>query len=96
MSHTVMAEFPCAPGKGSELLSLLLPALADTRAFAGCLLVETYVDQDNPDLIVLWEKWADRSKQEAYMAWRVETGMLGLIGPFLGGAPRFLHLSTAD
>jgi len=30
------------------------------------------------------------------MAWRVETGMLGLIGPFLGGAPRFLQLSTAD
>jgi quinol monooxygenase YgiN len=96
MSHTVIAEFPCAPGKGAEFLSLLLPALADTRAFAGCQLVETYVDQDKPDLIVLWEKWAQRSNQEAYMAWRAETGMLDVIGPFLSAAPRFLHLSAAD
>jgi quinol monooxygenase YgiN len=96
MSHTVIVEFPCAPGKGPEFLSLLLTALADTRAYAGCKLVETYVDQDNPDLIVLWEKWAHRSNHEAYMAWRTETGMLGVIGPFLGGAPRFLHLNSAD
>ena len=95
MSHTVMVEFPCAPGKGPEFLSLLLTALTDTRAFDGCQLIETYVDHDNPDLIVLWEKWAQRSNQEAYMAWRAETGMMGLIGPFLSGPPRFLHLGSA-
>lgn len=96
MTHTVIAEFPCAPGKGKEFLSLLLVALVDTRAFAGCQLVETYVDQDNPDLIVLWEKWEQRTDQEKYMAWRAETGMLGMIGPFLNGAPRFVHLTAAD
>jgi quinol monooxygenase YgiN len=96
MSHTVIVEFPCAPGKGPEFLSLLLTALADTRAFEGCQLIETYVDHDNSDLIVLWEKWVQRSNQEAYMAWRAETGMMGVIGPFLSGPPRFLHLSSAD
>jgi quinol monooxygenase YgiN len=96
MSHTVVAEFSCSPGKGAEFLGLLLPALADTRAFKGCELIETYTDQSNPDLVVLWEKWATREDQEAYMAWRAETGMIDMIGPFMAAAPRFVHLAAAD
>ena len=96
MSHTALAEFACQAGKGAEFLDLLLPALADTRAFKGCEMIETYTDQDNPDLIVLWEKWATRGDYEAYLAWRLENGMLELIGPFVAGPPRFVHLSTAD
>ena len=52
MSYTVISEYPCYPGKGKEFLKLLLIELADTRAYAGCELLETYVDQDNSDLIV--------------------------------------------
>jgi quinol monooxygenase YgiN len=96
MTHTVIVEFPCAPGKGKEFLSLLFAALVDTRAYAGCLSVETFFDQDNPDLIILWEKWAKRTDQEKYLAWRVESGMLDMIGPFLNGAPKFVHLTAAD
>lgn len=96
MAHTVIVEFLCATGKGDEFLSLLLAALPDTRAYEGCQLVETYVDRDNPDLIVLWEKWADRSNHESYMAWRTKTGLLDVIGPFLIDAPRFLHLTAAN
>lgn len=96
MSHTTLVEFPCAAGKGAELLEILLPALADTRAYEGCEGVETYTDQDNPDLVVLWEKWAARSNQEAYLAWRVETGLLDVVGPLLGGDLRVVHLSAAD
>ncbi len=96
MSHTIVAEFLCSPGKGGEFLELLLPSLSDTRAFEGCELVETYTDQDNPDLVVLWEKWAARGNQEAYLAWRLETGMLDAIGPFMAAAPRFVHLAAAD
>lgn len=96
MSHTTLVEFPCAPGKGAEFLAMLLPALADTRAYEGCEGVETYTDQDNPDLVLLWEKWAARSNQEAYIAWRVETGMLEAFGPFLAGEVRIVQLSAAD
>ena len=55
MSLTVVLDFNCAEGKGPDFLAALLPALADTRAYEGCVLVETYVDADNPDTIVLWE-----------------------------------------
>lgn len=95
MSHTVLVEVPCAEGKAAELLEVLLPALADTRAYEGCELVETYVDADNPDLVVLWEKWATRGDQEAYMGWRAETGV-DLLGPFRAGEVRFVHLAAAD
>jgi len=46
-------EFPCNDGKGAGLLETLQVALVDTRAFAGNKGIETYSDQDNPDLVVL-------------------------------------------
>ena len=66
MSHTVVVEFPCAEGKGAQFLDALRAALPDTRGFEGCELVETYTHQDDPDKIVLWEKWAAKPNQEAY------------------------------
>jgi quinol monooxygenase YgiN len=95
MPHTVLVEVPCLEGKAAELLQVLLPALVDTRAFKGCELVEAYIGADNPDLVVLWEKWATQADQEAYLAWRAETGV-DLIGPFKAGDPRFVHLMAAD
>ena len=96
MSHTVMAEFTCAEGKGPEFVAMLLPSLADTRAYEGCELVETYVDDANPDRIILWEKWAERANQEAYISWRIETGMIDAIGPFMAAPPTFTHLDAKD
>ena len=97
MSHSALAEFPCNPGKGQEFLELLLPALAETRAFEGSESIETYIDQDNPDHVILWEKWATRENYEAYLAWRMETGMLELIAPFMDPAAfRAVHLSPQD
>ena len=96
MAHTSMAYFPCAEGMGATLLPALMEALADTRAFEGNISIETYLDQDNPDRIVLWEKWETREHYEAYLAWRMETGMMEMIGPFLDGAPEFIHLVAQD
>jgi len=96
MTHTVYLEFDCAEGKGVEFLDVLLPALADTRAFEGCISVETFVNADAPDTVFLWEKWEERSNQEAYMVWRVETGLLDLIGPFMAGPPKIAHLEAKD
>ena len=96
MTHTVYLEFDCAEGKGVEFLDVLLPALADTRAFEGCISVETFINADAPDTVFLWEKWEERSNQEAYMGWRVETGLLDLIGPFMAGPPKIAHLEAKD
>ena len=85
MSQTVHALFPCQAGKGIELLAILRSeqGLTATRAFEGCESIEAYTDADNPDNIVLWEKFATRADHEAYLAWRIETGLLDALASIL-------------
>ena len=96
MSHTVILEFKCNEGVGPGFLETLLGALADTRAFEGCENVEVYTDADDPDRIVLWEKWTNREDQEAYLAWRNETGMMEATASLMASPPRFVHLAAQD
>lgn len=98
MSHSALAEFPCNPGKGSEFLAqAMLPALEETRAFDGCESIEVYLDEDNPDRVILWEKWATRGHYEAYIAWRMATGFVEMVAPFMDpNSFRAVHLSRQD
>jgi quinol monooxygenase YgiN len=82
--------FKCQPGMGESLLAAFTASLGDTRAFDGCVSVATFIDSDNPDTIMLIEDWDSRSQQEAYLAWRVETGMIELLAPILA-APFEMH-----
>lgn len=75
--------FKCQPGMGASLLDAFTTALVDTRAFDGCLEVQTFVDADNPDTILLIEEWESRAQQEAYLGWRVESGMIEMLAPVL-------------
>ena len=96
MSHTVLLEFTCKEGTGGDFLQALLAALPDTRAYEGCELIETYTDEGNPDHILVWEKWAAKENQESYLNWRMETGMMDAIGPFMAAPPTFTHLTAQD
>jgi heme oxygenase (mycobilin-producing) len=96
VSHTVMLDLKLNKGAGVEFLPGLLTSLAETRAYEGCELVETYVDADDPDHIVLWEKWAARTNQEAYISWRAESGMIEALAPILAEPLRIVHLGPAD
>ena len=83
MSQTVHAVFACNEGLGAGLVETLKSALVDTRAFDGCESIEVYVDAAAPDQVILWEKFATRAHHEAYLAWRVETGLLDMLAPIL-------------
>ena len=83
MSQTVHAVFSCNEGLGAGLVEALKSALVETRAFDGCESVEVYVDVDEPDKVILWEKFASRARHEAYLAWRAETGLLEMLAPIL-------------
>jgi len=96
-SHHVVAEFPCRDGQGSAFLAMLLPALADTRAHEGCERIETYTDDTNPDLVILWQEWATREHQQAYIAWRATTGMSEAVAKFVDlDQVRVVHLNAQD
>jgi quinol monooxygenase YgiN len=79
----VILVFKCQPGMGAGLLDVFTTSLADTRAFDGCISVETYVDADNPDTVMLIESWESKAQQETYLAWRIDNGMIDLLGPVL-------------
>jgi quinol monooxygenase YgiN len=96
MSHTVVLELTFNPGAGESVIPMIVASLTETRAYQGAELIEPYVDADNPDRLVIWEKWATKADQESYLAWRVETGMNEALAPVLAEPPRFLHLSPAD
>ncbi len=92
MSQTVHAVFPCREGQGAGLLETLKTALVDTRAFDGCESIEVFTDADNPDTVVLWEHFETRAHHEAYLAWRVETGLLDMLAPILAGDLQVTYL----
>ena len=96
MSHTVIVDFTCPEGVGEAFLPGLIDLLVDTKAFEGCESVETYTDSDNPDRILLWEKWATRENQEAYLAWRTETGMVENLAAAGVSLVQVLHLTPRD
>lgn len=96
MSHTVLLEFTFKEGQGAAVLPGLLGSLAETRAYAGAELIEAYAEADNPDCVMIWEKWESRPHQEAYLNWRMETGALNALADVLAAPPRFVHLESKD
>ena len=96
MSHTVLLELNCKEGMGADALKGLLVALGDTRAYDGAVAIEAYVDAENPDCIMVWEKWETRAQQESYLNWRRESGSMDAFAEILAGPPRFVHLNAAE
>ena len=69
---------------GRNTFPAVWSGLGDTRAFKGNISINTFVDQDNSDRIILWEK-ETRENYESYLAWRTETGMFEGLEPFSNG-----------
>ncbi len=86
--------FRCQPGKGRDLLDALSSALVETRAYDGCVSVETFVDADSPDTVMLLEEWESRGHNERYMGWRLETGLVEMLTPLLAAPLEVRYLES--
>ena len=80
----ITLEMPVKPDMLEDYLNILKGALVETRAYEGCRSVTTLVDQETSS-IVLVEEWDSVEDQQAYIAWRVETGLMDAIAPFMQG-----------
>lgn len=96
MSHTVILDLTFNPGVGAGVIPMIVASLSETRARQGAELIEPYIDADNPDHLVVWEKWATRADQESYLAWREESGMSAMLAPILAEPVRLIHLGPAE
>ena len=84
MSVMITLEMPVKPDVLEDYLNILKGALVETRSYKGCRSVTTLVDQETSS-IVLVEEWDSVEDQQAYIAWRVETGLIDAIAPFMQG-----------
>ena len=74
MAELVVLNFKAAEGQFGPLSDMFRAVLGDTRAFDGCIKVDTYEDEEN-STITLVEEWETLAHQQTYLAWRVETGI---------------------
>ena len=84
MSVMIALEMPVKPDMLEDYLAILKGALVETRSYKGCISVITLVDQKTSSVLLI-EEWDSTEDQEAYMAWRVETGLIEAISPFMQG-----------
>ena len=84
MSVMITLEMPVKPDMLEEYLNILKGALVETRSYRGCRSVTTLVDQETSSVLLV-EEWDSAEDQQAYMAWRMETGLIDAISPFMQG-----------
>ena len=96
MGLLVVLEIRAAEGRGDDLVALLRDTLPDTRARQGCEGVTVHRDVDEPDAIVLIERWATREDDTAYREWRAGEGATPGLGALLAGPPTIRYFDDVD
>jgi len=92
MSVTVVLDLNAKPGSMDDMKKLFVEILPDTRKYDGCEGLEVRINSDDPDNMVLIERWQSRPHYEKYFAWRQETGLIDRLGPMLGAPPNIRYL----
>jgi quinol monooxygenase YgiN len=96
MTIAAILEFTAQPGRRDDALAVLIPGLADTRAFAGNLGVDVLLD-DAPDRFLLVERWESAEHNATYQAWRLTPeGALVGFGDLLAGPAAMRVYPIAD
>ena len=88
MSVMVSVEMPIKREKFDEAVAFLRETLPDTRAFAGCEQLDTYLDREGSRALLI-ERWTAPENQQAYLGWRVENGFIEQWGAFASGDASF-------
>ena len=84
MSVLVNLEIPVKKERIEDFFDYLRDILVDTRAYEGCIRLETYHDMENSKVLLI-EEWEKIENQESYMQWRTETGLVEALTEFLDG-----------
>ena len=93
MENLVIVSFPAKAETLNSLKEALKSALPDTRAFDGCISVDTYIEQST-NTIHLIEDWKTLEHQQKYLEWRVQTGLLDMLDPILDGGAAILKVAV--
>ena len=92
MKNLVIVSFPAKPEMLETLKDAMKKALPETRAYEGCISVDTYIEEST-NTIHLIEDWETLDHQAKYLNWRVETGLLDDLDPILAGGASSINFA---
>ena len=87
MSVCVVIDMHVKPEMIEQMKAGLLDALPHTGAYDGCQGVDLVVSADDPNNLIIIDKWESRAHYEKYMAWRAESGTTDAFMAALTGEP---------
>ena len=67
-----------------------------TRNKKGCILIECYEKQDDPNTIIIWQKWESKEDHEAYVKFRHDDGSFEFLGELIRSPPEISALAHVD
>ena len=92
MKNLVIVSFPAKAEMLETLKDAMKKALPETRAYEGCISVDTYIEEST-NTIHLIEDWETLDHQAKYLNWRVETGLLTQLDPILDGGAESIKIN---
>lgn len=93
MPIRIFVSMSALPGKGSELAKLRAPRAAEVREEPGCEQFDLFQNTEDPDKLLLVERWAD----EASLADHAERNrQRPQVGGELRAGPSVMERYTAD
>ena len=66
MAVRVIVNIKALPGKGTELARLRAPGQAEVRKEPGCEQFDLFQNTENPDQLLLVERWTDQASLDAH------------------------------
>lgn len=97
MALRVMVRFQAKPGEGEKLLELVRGMIPEARAIEGAGAFELVRGLEDPDLIISFARWRERSDHDTYMAWRASTGIgTQELAALIASPPEVLYLETVE
>jgi quinol monooxygenase YgiN len=91
MAVRIIVSIDALPGKGAELVKARLPRHAEARQEPGCEQFDLFQNTENPDKLLLVERWTDEASLAAHAELNRQRPPLGenlRAGP--GRAERFI------
>ena len=94
MSIGIVIEVNLKEETLEEAKQFLIDILPDTRNFEGNQGISMNLDEDDPTLMFLLEKWESKEHYEKYHHWREGNGTLDQLRSYLAGKPKrnFLNI----
>ena len=96
MGCVVVLETQTKAEHVEDAKAFLQGSLKETRAYDGCRGVEVIENMDKPGNLILYERWDTREKYEAYLAWRLESGVMDSFAAMLEGEPSIRFFDGVD